>query len=106
MTVGYLKEQLENYPDDARIILDCGPLNYLLDERNRKETEIIDMFSTVQDPNILIMQRRCDFDYMNELYEKYNYLYKVKHAENWKEILINQGFTEDEIRRVENNVSE
>ena len=108
MTVGYLKEQLENYPDEARIVLDCGPLSELLKdpiESHMQEIELIDMFSVVQAPNIIFMQLRTDFDFMEELKEKIKYLRDSKKANNWKEILLNQGFTEDEIKEVE-HVSE
>lgn len=96
MTVGYLKEQLENYPDEARIILDGRPLSKI----DIKASEVIDMFSVTSPDylkNYVILQTRDDFDFIEELQAKIKYLRNKKKAENWKEILINQGFSEDEI---------
>lgn len=97
MTVGYLKKQLEEYPDDARIILDCGPINLVLKDTSvLKDVEIIDMFSIKDNDKIIFMQTRNDFDYMNEIKDKKAYLMSAG-FDNWKEILLEQGFTEEEI---------
>lgn len=98
MTVGYLKEQLAEYPDDARIMLDCGPLNEVFKNTDniQRRIEIIDMYSCKDHEDIIFIQTRNDFDYMNELKCKKEYLINCG-FENWKEILINQGFTEEEI---------
>lgn len=102
MTVGYLKEQLENYPDDARIILDCGPISKIFEDKSViKDVEIIDMFSIKDHDEIIFIQTREDFDYMNELKDKKAHMIAAG-FENWKEILLNQGFTEDEIKEVDN----
>lgn len=98
MTVGYLKEQLENYPDDARIMLDCGPLNEVFKniDNIQRRIEIIDMYSCKDHEGIIFIQTRDDFDYMNELVAKKAHLMSAG-FDNWKVILLNQGFTEEEI---------
>ena len=101
MTVGYLKEQLENYPDDARIILDCGPISQVFEDKSvLKDAEIIDMYSVKDHDEVIFMQTRDDFDYMNELVTKKAHLMSAG-FDNWKAILLNQGFTEDEIKEAE-----
>lgn len=92
MTVGYLKEQLANYPDDARIYIDGQPMDHFDEEA----AEIIDMICWVKKPKRIIFQTRDDFDVDEEIREKSKYL-REKGFNNWREILINQGFTEDEI---------
>ena len=100
MTIGYLKEQLENYPDEARVVLDIGPWSHL----KMDDCEVITIFgfkSPEHLKNCVMLQTRSDFDYMAELKEEIKHLRDVKKAKNWKEILLNQGFTEDEIKEVE-----
>lgn len=94
MTVKYLKEQLENYPDDARIYIDGQPMDHF----NEEAAEIIDLICWVRAPKRIIFQTRDDFDITEEIGEKAKYL-RENGFDNWKEILLEQGFTEEEINK-------
>lgn len=64
MTVRKLKEILEKYPDDYRVVVDYGDPA----DGATEENEIVDFFSLAKpNPKTVVLQTRNDFDYEDEI---------------------------------------
>lgn len=101
MTIGMLKELIENVPDDYRVILDNGKCE--ADDLN----EVVFAFTykrhgKIKDPKVLVLQTKDDVDVKEEIESTYKYYKDENPQKPSREIfaeLLAQGFNKDDIMK-------